>query len=291
MSGTASVPGSESYTAGTTRVSRRTALRALLAGGVVAASGAAYYAYADERFDVEVVRSPLPVVGLSSALAGLRIGFITDLHHGVYVGFEHVRRAAQLLVAEGPDLIVLGGDYINRGEYEYAEACAEALSILDAPHGVFAILGNHDDDRHVPAALRRRGFEVLPDARTERTIRGERLCLAGIRFSTFLPAAIERTVGPRPHSTILLAHDPLRIRQAASARVAAVLSGHTHGGQIVLPLFGSPIGRRYPVLQGLAQRRNTSLFVSRGVGTVTIPLRLNCPPDVSILTLETRPNT
>jgi uncharacterized protein len=275
----------------TRRIGRRTVLKALLGSVVAASTGAVCYGYghADERLDIHVVHSALPVSGLPAALAGLRVGLITDLHHGEQVSFNHVRRAAELLLAEAPDLIVLGGDYINRGEYRFAEPCGDALSVLNAPDGVIAILGNHDDDSHVPAALRRHGFEVLADMRTERTIRGERLCFAGIRFWTSRPQAIARVVGSSPRTTILLAHDPRRLVAAADLGVPAMLSGHTHGGQIVLPIVGSPIAGQYPVLQGLAQRKDTSLFVSRGVGTVMIPLRLNCPPDVSILTLEARP--
>jgi predicted MPP superfamily phosphohydrolase len=268
---------------------RRTVLKGLLASGAAAGAGAFFYGYADERLDIQVVRSQWPLADLPPALAGLRVGLITDLHHGEQVSVEQVRRAAALLLAEAPDLIVLGGDYINRGEFQFAEPCAEALSALEAPHGVFAILGNHDDDRHVPAALRRRQFEVLSDARTERTIRGERVAIAGIRFWTWGRGSVGRAVGPSPHRTVLLAHDPRRLVEAADLGVAGVLSGHTHGGQIVLPLLGSPIARQYPVLQGLAYRQETTLFVSRGVGTVLIPLRLNCPPDVSVLTLASRP--
>jgi uncharacterized protein len=273
-----------------TLIGRRTVLKALLASGVTAGTGVVCYGFADQRHDIRVVHSALPVPGLPSALVGLRIGLITDLHHGPQVSLEHVRRAARLLLAEAPDLIVLGGDYINRGEYQYMEPCAEALSPLNAPHGVFAILGNHDDDRHVPAALRRHGFDVLADVRTDRSIRGERLCFAGIRFPTRRADAIGRVVGTSSGITILLAHDPRRLVEAAAVGVPAMLAGHTHGGQIVLPMLGSPISSQYPVLEGLAEREGTTLFVSRGVGTVILPLRLNCPPDVSILTLATRPS-
>ena len=267
---------------------RRAVLKVLLAGGIGAGTGAVCYGYSDERHDIQVVRSMLPVADLPPALEGVRIGLMTDLHHSEQVSYEHVMRAVRLLQEQHVDVIVLGGDYVTRGQRDYIEPCAEALKSLNAPHGVFAILGNHDDDSYVPAALRRSGFGVLTDARTDLTIRGEQLCFAGIRFKTCDPRAIARVVGTPPGTTLLLAHDPRRLREAAALRVPAVLSGHTHGGQIVLPVVGTPVAHQYPVLEGLAERDGTVLFVSRGVGTVILPLRLNCPPDVSILTLTTR---
>jgi predicted MPP superfamily phosphohydrolase len=85
---------------------------------------------------------------------------------------------------------------------------------------------------------------------------------------------------------LLLAHDPRRLAEAAALDVQLVLSGHTHGGQVVLPLAGAIAARRYPVIAGVGTRDNTTMFVSRGVGTVYVPMRLNCPPDVSVLTLR-----
>ena len=81
-------------------------------------------------------------------------------------------------------------------------------------------------------------------------------------------------------------HDPRRLTEAAALDIPLVLSGHTHGGQVVLPVVGAMAARRFPVLAGVGRRDNTSIFVSRGVGTIYVPYRLNCPPDVSILTLK-----
>jgi predicted MPP superfamily phosphohydrolase len=85
---------------------------------------------------------------------------------------------------------------------------------------------------------------------------------------------------------LLLAHDPRRLDEAALFGVPAVLSGHTHGGQVVIPGVGAIAGRRFPVLAGLARKDDTSIFVSRGVGTVYVPVRINCPPEVAIVTLK-----
>ena len=185
-----------------------------------------------------------------------------------------------------PDLIVLGGDYVTFGDRSFVDAVAELLSPLNAPHGVFAILGNHDDDRDMPASLARRGFTVLRDQRTTVTIRDERIDIAGLRFWTRRPADIARVLRGSGETVLLLAHDPRRLIEAAALDVGAVLSGHTHGGQIVLPGVGALAARKFPVASGVARKDNTSLFVSRGVGTVYVPVRINCPPEVTIVTLR-----
>ena len=86
--------------------------------------------------------------------------------------------------------------------------------------------------------------------------------------------------------TVLLAHDPRRLTEAAALDVPLVLSGHTHGGQVVLPVVGAIAAQKFPVVAGLARRDNTTMFVSRGVGTIYLPVRINCPPEVAVLTLQ-----
>lgn len=267
-------------------MNRRAALRGLTAVAVGAVTGAGAYGYFHERLALGVTRASLPVSGLPDALEGLRIGLLTDLHRSRAVSHEFASAAVRLLLDERPDLIVLGGDYVTWGDRAFVAPAAEALAPLAAPFGVFAVLGNHDDDHDVPAALAARGFEVLKDARTRVTIRGEALQLAGIRYWTRRVDEIGRVVGTDAATTVLLAHDPRRLSEAAALDVPLVLSGHTHGGQIVLPLLGAPAGHKFPVLAGAARRENTTLFVSRGVGTVYLPVRLNCPPEVAVLTLK-----
>ena len=124
------------------------------------------------------------VAGLPASLAGLRVGFMTDVHCSRWGPPEDVSRAVHRLMDERPDLIVLGGDYVTWGDRRFVKPSAEALAPLSARYGVFGILGNHDDDRYMPAALAAHGIEVLKDARTRLTIKGEILDLVGIRFWT-----------------------------------------------------------------------------------------------------------
>jgi predicted MPP superfamily phosphohydrolase len=273
-------------------ISRRGALRALAASGVGLGAGTVSYGMAYERYQIALVNIDVPVIGLPSAVDGLRIGLITDLHHSDSVPAAHISRAVALLRDSRPDLIVLGGDYVSFLEREYVGPVAELLAPLaHAPHGSFAVLGNHDDDRDMPTALEQQGFTVLKDQRTRVSIRGEPLELAGLRFWTRRPAEIGRVLNGTTGTTILLAHDPRRLTEAAAFDVQLVLSGHTHGGQVLLPGVGAVAGRKFPVLAGTGRDGNATVYVSRGVGTVYVPVRINCPPDVSVLTLRQRVNS
>lgn len=268
-------------------LTRRDFLRVSTIASVGALSGAAAHGIAYERHHLDLVMRDIAVRGLPPALDGLRVGMITDLHHSSVVAADDISRAVARLKDAAPDLVVLGGDYVSFFDRQYARPVAELLSPLaGALHGSFAVLGNHDDEREVPAALTGKGFTVLRDQRTALTVRGERLDVAGIEFWTRTPRDIAAVLKGTGGTTILLAHDPRRLIEAAALDVQLVLSGHTHGGQVVVPAVGAIAGRKFPVLAGFATRDNTSLFVSRGVGTVYVPVRINCPPDVAVLTLR-----
>jgi predicted MPP superfamily phosphohydrolase len=269
-------------------ISRRAAIKGAIVTAIGAATGAGTYGIAYERHHIGVTEASLPVSGLPPALDGLRIGLVTDVHHSALVPAADVIRAVELTNAIHPDLIVLGGDYVTFGDRDFVEPVADLLAPLRAPYGVVAILGNHDDDRDMPAALVKKGFTVLKDQRTKLDIRGEQLELAGVRFWTRGVADIARVLRKAQGTTLLLAHDPRRLHEAAALNVPAVLSGHTHGGQVVVPGVGPIYKRYFPVVEGLGQEENTSIFVSRGVGTIYVPIRINCPPEVALITLKRR---
>ena len=269
------------------RLTRRAALKGVFAGAVGAVAGTAAYGVGYERHHLGVTEASLPVAGLPPALNGVRIALLTDIHHSALVGADDVRAAVDLTLSLKPDLIVLGGDYVTFSDRnKYVGPVAEVLAPLSAPHGVFAILGNHDDDKDMPAALTQRGFTVLKDQRTRLTIRGEKLELAGIRFWTRKIADLDRILRNAADTVLLLAHDPRRLAEAAALKVHAVLSGHTHGGQVIVPGVGAIYKTRFPILHGLGRQANTSIFVSRGIGTVYVPVRINCPPEVALVTLR-----
>jgi len=190
------------------QMTRRDVLRGLAAVGVGAAAGAAAHGFLYGRHRIAVTRTTLTVSGLPEALSGLRVGFLTDLHRSETVPHELIEAAVRTLMAEGPDLIVLGGDYVTWRDRRFVQPAAEALAPLSAPFGVFGVLGNHDDDQDMPAALADRGITILRDARTRITIRGETLDLIGIRYWTRRMADIARiargagptSISPGPHT-------------------------------------------------------------------------------------------
>jgi predicted MPP superfamily phosphohydrolase len=267
-------------------VSRRAFLRALAASGAAAAAGAGAYGFEYGRHALATTRAALAVHGLAPALGGLRIGLITDVHRSRWVSADDVALAVDRLMAERPDLIVLAGDYVTDHDRRYMHPAADALRPLAAPHGVFGILGNHDDDQEMPAALARNGVVMLKDARTRIVVRREPIDLVGIRYWTKKMSEIGALVRGAGPNTILLAHDPRRMQQAAALRIPLVLSGHTHGGQVVLPVVGAIAAAKFPVVAGIGTQAATTMFVSRGVGTVYVPVRINCPPEVAVLTLQ-----
>jgi uncharacterized protein len=268
-------------------MSRRALLKALVAAGVGTAGGAGAYGYLYEQHALDLTEEDVPVRGLPPALSGFRVGLLTDVHRSRWVTADDVYHAVQRMNAAAPDLVALGGDYVTWGDRRYVDAAADALSGLTAAHGVFAILGNHDHDHDMTAALTGRGIAVLRDARTRVTVRQEPLDLIGIRFWTRRESEIRKLMRGSQGTVILLAHDPRRFTEAASLRIPLVLSGHTHGGQVVLPGLGAVAARKFPVVAGRASRDATTLYVSRGMGTVYVPVRINCPPEIVVLTLRT----
>jgi predicted MPP superfamily phosphohydrolase len=267
-------------------VSRRAVLKSALAAGIGAIGGTGAYGFMYGRHALAITRETLSIARLPPALAGLRIGLLTDIHRSFWVSHDDVAHAVSLLMVERPDLIVLGGDYVTYGDRRFVGPSADALAPLGAPHGVFGILGNHDDDHDMPSALARNGVQMLKDARTRITIRNEPVDLIGIRFWTKRQsdiASLARDIAPL---TMLLAHDPRRLTEAAALKIPLVLSGHTHGGQVVLPVVGAVAAQKFPVAAGSATRDQSTLFVSRGIGTIYLPVRINCPPEVALLTLQ-----
>ncbi len=268
---------------------RRAFLR--VATGVAAGLfvGEAAYGGLYERHHLGVTRADVPCSSLPAALDGLRVGLITDTHYSSYTPLSLIERAVRLLRDEAPDIVVLGGDYVTNRSRRHTPDSAQPFAALNPPFGIYGVLGNHDDGTRVPRALRRAGVAVLVDARTRLSVRGETMDLLGLEYWTRDRADVARVARGRAPFSILLAHDPRRMREASALGLPLVLSGHTHGGQVSLPLVGAVAARKFPVAQGVLREGSTTLFVSRGVGTVLLPCRIDCPPEVALLTLRAAP--
>ena len=199
-------------------LSRRGMLTALVNGGVGLGVGGFTYGAGHERHRLELTATELPISGLDPAHDGLRIAFLTDIHHSALVPPADVERAVSLARSASPDLVVLGGDYVTFGDRSFVAAMAQVLRPLDAPYGVFGVIGNHDEERSVSAALGRNGFAMLLDSWTRVVIKGARLDIAGIRFWTRRGDVIARALRGIGSTVLLLAHDPRRFGSAARRR-------------------------------------------------------------------------
>lgn len=241
------------------------------------------------RLSLERVRTPIPK--LSAAFDGFKIAVLSDFHLHPYTPLSLIESAVQLANSVQPDAVVLLGDYgYTLGSiYELAPV----FSRLKAKHGVFAILGNHDRGgmRTIPPALEGVGITVLRNSGVPISVANSELFLAGtesIFFGFDLEKSLAGRTGDAP--TILLAHEPdIADTVAADGRISLQLSGHSHGGQMRLPLVGAlllpPWGRRYD--QGLHKIKEMLLYTNRGIGLVGMPFRLNCLPEVTEITLCT----
>jgi uncharacterized protein len=244
-----------------------------------------------EPFRLTVEHQQIFLRRLPRKLDGFRIVQLSDIHHSPFTSREQIQRAVQTASSLQPDIIALTGDYISK-EREYAAPCAEMLGKLKARHGVFAVLGNHDhwtDAALITDLFRAEGITVLVNQGMRFEKDGAAFWLAGVDDTMVgledLPLAL---AGSREDEMkLLLAHNPIILRRAARAAVDLVLSGHTHGGQVNLISDRNAAGRpRRRLLKGLASQGETQIYVTRGLGTVVLPVRFGCPPEVSLIELR-----
>ena len=228
---------------------------------------------------------------LPEVFSGLRVVQISDIHHGLFLPEDWLSEAVQQTNRLRADIVVLTGDFVTYSRAKI-EPAAKILGRLRARYGVYAVLGNHDfrvDAGMVTAALRRNRIEVLRNQHVTLQFGGDSLYLAGVDdygYGADVRAAMRGI--SRGAASILLAHNPRLISIAARHDVSLVLSGHTHGGQVNLPLLGtiygnSPEDLRYKV--GWDRMGTTQIYVSRGIGTIVLPWRLRCPAEITNLEL------
>jgi len=259
------------------------------------------------RSQIRVERVPIRLKRLPEAFRGFKIAQLSDLHSSPLVDKEHLEHAVDLALAEKPDLVVLTGDFIGHTlrtypdeihefDLQYLDNLVAALGRAKAPFGTYAVLGNHDFWSG-PEVTQRicHDFETragIPVLRNQNIVlkRGEAtLHLVGIDdyWHTWdLKKALRRV--PSTSLKILLSHNPDINRHLMPAhRIDLVLSGHTHGGQITFPVLGAPfathMNKRY--LKGLVRDGDRQTYITRGVGHLVVPIRFNCPPEVTLITL------
>jgi predicted MPP superfamily phosphohydrolase len=229
---------------------------------------------------------------------GLIFAVLSDLHVGApHRSLASLKETVAAANAERPDLIVILGDLVIQGvvggRFVEPEPIAAELSVLHAPLGVIAILGNHDwwyDGARVRRALEANGIPVLENQNMRLTYRGQSFWICGLADLWTRGNRLTQTLAEIPDGdpVVVLMHNP-DLFPEMPARVSLTLAGHTHGGQVNLPLIGRPVvpskfGQRYAY--GLVEEGGRMLFVTGGIGTSIIPVRFRVPPEVVVLTLN-----
>jgi uncharacterized protein len=263
---------------------------AALAAGFVTTTGVV--GLANQVYEPVIRRIAIPVRDLKPALEGFRIVHMTDFHMYPYTTSALVRKSVALANSLNPDLTVLTGDYVWRIR-EGAEDLAAILAGLNARFGVYSVLGNHDiwlDVDLVKQAFARHRLPLLVNQGIPLALGKASLYLAGLddgwSGNPDLKAAMDGAPSGAP--VILLYHEPdLADQVSLDPRLTLQLAGHTHGGQVRLPLRGPLIlpylGRKYDL--GLYRVNAMWLYTNPGIGVISVPYRFNCPPEVTEFTL------
>lgn len=279
----------------------RELIRATLAGfGALGVTGAGLLAYATgiEPHWIELTHVEIPLPRLPEQFDGYRIVHISDIHAGIWLPDDRLEEVAAIVNAQDPDLVAITGDFVTLTYLEAPDHIVPEMRMLRARDGVVAVLGNHDywgilGHRQIRYVIRAGGMiDLNNDVHTlERD--GAVLHLAGVDSAREHMARPDIVLDklPREGAAILLAHEPDFADVAARTnRFDLQLSGHSHGGQVVVPVYGPPhlppMGKKYHT--GRYRIGNLVLYTNRGLGVVGLPVRFFCRPEITVITLRAR---
>lgn len=278
--------------------SRRTFLRRGVYGLTAVSFGGTAYGMLVERSTCDITERTILIPGLPSAFSGYSIALVTDVHSSMYMTEADMKEYVRLINGMGTDMVLVGGDLVN-GSADEILPFAEAFSGARAPDGIFGVLGNHDfytrEPDRVAEVATSGGVRILRDELHTVRRGGSSLTLLGIDDAGTGSSALQHIdraqAGLDAQGTkLLLCHRPYFLSEAASRGVDLMLSGHTHGGQVVLGRLAditfTPAALASPYVAGLYAEGPTQMYVSRGVGTVGIPVRINCPPEITRIVLK-----
>ncbi|MDQ2835289.1 MAG: metallophosphoesterase [Acidobacteriota bacterium] len=282
------------------RPSRFTRRNFLLASGTSAA-GLALYAGEVARHEIDIVQRPIAISKLPAPFHGYRIVQISDIHLDEFTEPLFLERVVHKVNQLHADLVLLTGDFITHGSVTFIAGnhaihrCAQIISTLTAPLR-YGCLGNHDvafDAPLVTKTLADHGTPLLINSNLPIVRGGARLWLAGVDDPGTSHPDLDLAIPNTPDGPVLLmAHEPdfadVVTAHPKGHLVDLMLSGHSHGGQVRLPFVGAvilpPMGLKYP--EGHYTFDRMQLYVNRGIGTVGLPFRLNCPPEITVITLR-----
>ena len=275
--------------------------RNFLIGAGATAAGVAFYSGEIARHEIDIVYRPIAITNLPAPFHGYRIAQVSDIHLDEYTEPYFLEHIVSEVNSLAPDLVLLTGDFITHGSLTFIAGnhalhrCAEVLTTLTAPLR-YGILGNHDvayNAAAVTRAMNSHGTPVLVNQYVPIERPGARLWLCGVDDPGTSHPDLDLTLPPKPDGPVLLmAHEPDYaddvIAHPRGPLVDLMLAGHSHGGQVRLPFLGPlilpPMAEKYP--EGLYRFNQMQLYVNRGIGTVGLPFRLNCPPEITLITLN-----
>lgn len=274
--------------------------RSFLKTAGVASIGFPLYAAEISRHEISLERHDILLNRLPDQFRGFKLIQVSDFHYAEFTEPYFLRDVVNRINSLNPDAVFFNGDYVTDGVLfshartrQFAYRCAEILSKVHCPYR-YAVLGNHDSTFARPAvldALALHGFTVLNNRYVPLERNGQRIWIAGTDDAIYRKMDLDKAIPPASVSNnepvVLMVHEPDVLPQIARYNVGLMLSGHTHGGQVRFPFVPAlhlpPLGRKY--VEGIFRVGPTQLYVNRGLGTVGLPVRFNCPPEIAILTL------
>jgi predicted MPP superfamily phosphohydrolase len=284
------------------RLTRRDFLKLLKAAAIelaLLAVGGSSYGFLVEPGQIKIESVRLKLGRLTQAFHGIRIVQISDIHMGGWMNAGRFQQVIDLVLAQNPDVLLLTGDFLigrkfDSGSEQDLQDLIKILSPLTSSIPSFAVLGNHDywtNPEAVREMLKVSGIVELTNSIFTLTRGNDHLHLCGVDDVWEGDVRLDIVLNQLPNNdaAILLAHEPdFADASAATNRFDLQVSGHSHGGQVVIPFVGPPIlpylGSKYP--SGLYHIGNMIQYTNRGVGTGRVPIRINCPPEITLFTLE-----
>jgi uncharacterized protein len=273
--------------------------RSFLKAAALAAVGFPLYAAEISRHEISIERRTIQLDRLPEQFHGLKIVQISDFHYAEYTEPIFLREIVREVNRLKPDVVLLTGDFVTTGLFSqrstngFAYKCAEVLSKIECPLR-YSVLGNHDATfarAAVIDALSLHDLHLLDNAFSPLERDGKRLWFAGSGDVVFHQMDLDQAIPPASRTdgepVILMVHEPDVLPLVARRNVDLMVSGHTHGGQVRFPFLPAMMlpeyGRQY--VEGLFRHGPTQLYVNRGIGTVGLPFRFNCPPEITEITL------
>jgi len=283
---------------------RRVARRKFLKRATLAAGGGfllAAYSGLIEPNEIDIKNLEIRIQRLPGTFDGFKIALLSDLHFGPYTGAREIGAAVNAVNALRPDMVALLGDFVShpiigsvKTASRKAEPCAQLLRTLRSRLGSFAILGNHDvstEAEFVADALKSHGISLLRNESHAIEQDGARLWVIGADDALFTGLRVDTVVAqvPKQEAKILLVHEPDVANDATKLGIDVQFSGHSHGGQVrapgIRPPYLPPMGSKY--YDGYYRVGSMQLYTNRGLGTVGVPFRFFCPPEITLVTLRT----